>query len=112
MRCMITYVSAPSALPTRRGASCGRGSTAPSAPTPHYHLTDVQFSTVAMIGVGANPVLHERVRYRPYGGARHSFPSDFNEDGVTDAATYRLRGCPCPCDRGRRVACRGCKAAS
>lgn len=52
--------------------------------TLHYHLTDVQFSSVAMIGTGANPVLFERVRYKPYGEARHHFPGDLDGDGDCD----------------------------
>ncbi len=53
--------------------------------TLHYHLTDVQFSTVAMVGVGSNPILYERVRYRPYGEATHRFPGDFNDDSFCNS---------------------------
>ncbi|MFN0133900.1 MAG: hypothetical protein ACKVW3_15395, partial [Phycisphaerales bacterium] len=48
----------------------------------HHHLTDAQFSTVAMIGTGADPLLHERVRYDAYGVATHRWAGDLNDDGA------------------------------
>src|ERR1043165_7152192 len=46
----------------------------------YYHLTDVQFSTVAMIGMGSDPELKERVRYDPYGKATHRWGADVTDD--------------------------------
>jgi RHS repeat-associated protein len=51
-----------------------------------YHITDVQFSTRAMIGTGWNPTLYERVRYDAYGVGTHRWPGDFNDDGNVDSA--------------------------
>jgi len=47
-----------------------------------YHLTDAQFSTVAVMG--ANGDLHERVSYDPYGKARHHLLADVDGDGDSD----------------------------
>jgi len=47
-----------------------------------YHLTDAQFSTVAVMG--ANGHLHERVSYDPYGKARHHLLADVDGDGDSD----------------------------
>ncbi len=54
-------------------------------PALHYHLTDVQFSTVAMVGSGSTPALFERIGYRAYGEATHRFPGDFDDDGDCDS---------------------------
>ncbi len=48
-----------------------------------YHLTDIQFSTVAI--TNANAGILERVSYDPYGKARHHFAGDLNGDGDYDA---------------------------
>lgn len=59
----------------------------------HDHRTplpDAQFSTLAMIGTGANPILFERVRYRPYGEAAHRFPGDFDDDAYCNSADQTL----------------------
>jgi len=45
-----------------------------------YHLTDVQFSTVAVTGLNAR--VHERVTYDAYGRARHHWGHDVNGDGA------------------------------
>ena len=44
-----------------------------------YHLTDVQFSTVAVIDGSAG--LTERVTYTAYGVARHHYMADVDGDG-------------------------------
>jgi RHS repeat-associated protein len=50
-----------------------------------YHLTDVQFSTVAMLGLGGTYApLHERLSYDPYGKATHRWAGDVNNDGTFD----------------------------
>ena len=49
-----------------------------------YHLTDAQFSTVALYD--AQPKLIERVRYGAYGEAQHMPPYDLTADGVLDAS--------------------------
>src|SRR5262249_50085061 len=56
-------------------ASAAAISTSPPPPTRFYHLTDVQFSTLAMIGTGSSPKLYERVRYDAYGQATHRWPA-------------------------------------
>jgi len=50
----------------------------------YYHLTDNQFSTLAILDETANLV--ERVDYDPYGRARHHHPIDVDGDGDYDAA--------------------------
>lgn len=56
-----------------------------------YHLTDVQFSTVAMIGLGGTyPPLMERVSYDPYGRATHRWAGDVNNDGAVDSTDAGL----------------------
>ena len=45
-----------------------------------YHLTDHQFSTVAILDNSANLV--ERVTYDAYGAARHYWAGDINGDGA------------------------------
>jgi len=47
-----------------------------------YHLTDAQFSTVAVMA--ANGDLQERVSYDPYGKARHHLLADVDGDGDSD----------------------------
>ncbi len=47
--------------------------------TAYYHMTDVQFSTVAIID--QNAVLVERISYNAYGHARHHLSADFSGDG-------------------------------
>ncbi|MCB9845315.1 MAG: hypothetical protein H6811_04945 [Phycisphaeraceae bacterium] len=49
-----------------------------------FHITDVQFSSVAMIDDAANLV--ERVVYDAYGRARHQWPLDVDGDGDVDSA--------------------------
>ncbi|MEX2220122.1 MAG: RHS repeat-associated core domain-containing protein [Phycisphaerales bacterium] len=53
-----------------------------------YHLTDPQFSTVAMIGTGLTPPVLERIRYDAYGKATHRWNGDFNDDGFLDENDY------------------------
>jgi len=48
-----------------------------------YHLTDAQFSTVAIIDDSA--VVQERVTYSAYGRARHHWLPDVDGDGDADA---------------------------
>ena len=48
-----------------------------------YHLTDVQFSTVAVIDGSAG--LTERVTYTAYGVARHHYMADVDGDGDVDS---------------------------
>lgn len=57
--------------------------------TPYYHITDAQFSTVAMIH-GASGYLVERVVYDAYGKASHSWPGDFNADRAATSADSSL----------------------
>jgi len=55
-----------------------------------YHLTDVQFSTVAVIEprTSLNARVHERVTYDAYGRARHHWGHDVNGDGaITTSGT-------------------------
>lgn len=49
-----------------------------------YHLTDVQYSTVAMLDSSGGLV--ERVTYDAYGQARHHYRSDIDGDGDVDSA--------------------------
>jgi len=49
----------------------------------YYHLTDAQFSTVAIID--DNAVVQERVTYSAYGVARHHWPPDVDGDGDVDS---------------------------
>lgn len=55
-------------------------------PNRYYHLTDVQFSTVAMIGMGADPEVVERVRYDAYGKATHRWGCDITDDGQVNSS--------------------------
>ena len=48
-----------------------------------YHLTDNQFSTVAVLDHAANLV--ERAAYDPCGGARHQWMADLDGDGDQDS---------------------------
>jgi len=60
----------------------------PSAENGHelifFHITDAQFSTVAMLS-DTGAVL-ERVTYTAYGVARHHWPTDVTGDGEVDSA--------------------------
>ncbi len=47
-----------------------------------YYVTDALFGVVAVID-GATGMTVERVRYLPYGGARHSLFADIDGDGAT-----------------------------
>jgi len=61
----------------------GIGGGAPkAADATYYHLTDVQFSTVAIIDVDA--VVQERVTYSAYGRSRHHWLHDVDGDGDAD----------------------------
>jgi RHS repeat-associated protein len=51
--------------------------------TTWYHLTDAQFSPVAVIDDAGD--LIERVSYDPYGSARHHWPADVDGDGDHDS---------------------------
>ena len=55
-----------------------------------YHLTDAQFSTVAVMQESTKrdprPVLLERISYDPYGKARHHHPEDMDGDGAVNAS--------------------------
>lgn len=59
---------------------------ADTPPTRYYHLTDVQFSTVAMTGLGVDPEIKERTRYDAYGVGTHRFGCDVNDDGPVNSA--------------------------
>ena len=50
----------------------------------HYHLTDRQFSTVALIDNSAK--LLERVTYDAYGNAQHHWAADITGDGAVGRA--------------------------
>ncbi|MCP3980356.1 MAG: hypothetical protein GY716_13725 [bacterium] len=68
---------------------CHRQDDDPHAPSPAYdetwyHLTDVQFSTVAVVDDSSRLV--ERVSYDPYGHARHHWKADVDGDGDHDTA--------------------------
>ncbi|MBX3375225.1 MAG: hypothetical protein KF817_15460, partial [Phycisphaeraceae bacterium] len=55
-----------------------------------YHLTDVQFSTVAVIAprTSQNARIHERLTYDAYGRARHHWGHDVDGDGaITTSGT-------------------------
>jgi YD repeat-containing protein len=49
----------------------------------YYYCTDVNFSPLAVLDDTA--LLVNRVRYRPYGLARHQYPGDLNEDGTVSS---------------------------
>lgn len=49
-----------------------------------YALTDRMFSVLALVDLDAN--VPERVRYTPYGEARHEWGSDLNGDGAVNSA--------------------------
>lgn len=51
-----------------------------------FHLTDAQFSTVAILD--STGKLLERARYQPYGQAIHRWPGDFNRDGTVGSDDY------------------------
>jgi RHS repeat-associated protein len=51
-----------------------------------YHLTDAQFSTVAIIDQTAE--VQERVTYTPYGRARHHWLGDVDGNGSVSVADY------------------------
>jgi len=53
-----------------------------------YYCSDVMFSTVAVIDDAAKLV--ERVRYTPYGQARHSWKDDVDGDGDSDSTDQSL----------------------
>ena len=46
----------------------------------YFHLTDAQFSTVAVVDQTGS--LIERVGYTPYGEGRHHWPGDLDGDGA------------------------------
>ncbi|GMV25109.1 MAG: hypothetical protein AMXMBFR58_11400 [Phycisphaerae bacterium] len=50
----------------------------------YWHVTDTQFSTVAMMGRWATEI--ERVSYSAYGVATHRWPGDVNNDGSVTSA--------------------------
>ncbi|MEQ8845995.1 MAG: hypothetical protein RIB58_14200 [Phycisphaerales bacterium] len=52
--------------------------TAPESVGGSWHITDVRFSTMAMLDNNAKP--YERVWYTPYGEARHHWGQDFDGD--------------------------------
>lgn len=47
-----------------------------------FYVTDAQFSVIAMLS--SSGALVERVRYEPYGNARHHWPGDMDLDGDAD----------------------------
>jgi RHS repeat-associated protein len=49
-----------------------------------FHITDVQWSTVALLD--STGKLLERTRYQAYGQGVHRWPGDFNRDGTVDSA--------------------------
>lgn len=49
-----------------------------------FHLTDAQFSTVAIVDTAATVL--ERVSFTAYGVARHQWRADLNGDGAVDGA--------------------------
>ncbi|MBK9188956.1 MAG: RHS repeat-associated core domain-containing protein [Phycisphaerales bacterium] len=51
----------------------------------YYHLTDAQFSSVAMLPASVKSPVFERVRYDAYGRATHRFAGDLDHDGDIDA---------------------------
>ena len=55
----------------------------------YYHLTDDQFSTIALIGASGS--LIERISYDPYGEARHHRMADLNGDGATGVADQLIQ---------------------
>lgn len=56
-----------------------------------YYCTDVNFSPLAVLDEDAHLV--NRVRYRPYGLARHQYPGDLDEDGeVTSGEVTAIAG--------------------
>ncbi|MFG0253116.1 MAG: RHS repeat-associated core domain-containing protein, partial [Phycisphaerales bacterium JB038] len=61
----------------------------------YFYITNVQFSTVAMLGFpdtpGDHPELIERVRYDSYGTARHIDPYDINGNGTNFDAADKSR---------------------
>jgi hypothetical protein len=56
----------------------------------YHYITDAQFSTVAIIGTGADPRVMERVRYEAYGRGTHRFPGDFSGDRFVDSADEQM----------------------
>ena len=53
-----------------------------------YHLTDAMFST--RVVVDNAQTIRERVRYNPYGQARHSWPADVDGDGDVDVTDQTI----------------------
>jgi hypothetical protein len=53
-------------------------------------IAEGQFSTLALIGTGADPRVMERVRYEAYGRATHHFPGDFSGDRFVDSADEQM----------------------
>jgi RHS repeat-associated protein len=64
--------------------------TNPAKDNRYYHLTDVQFSTAAMVGTGLSPRVFERIRYDAYGQATHRWPGDFNDDGYVNSTDQAM----------------------
>jgi RHS repeat-associated protein len=56
----------------------------PATEHAYWHVTDAQFSTVAMLGRYAS--VEERVRYSAYGVATFRIPADVNNDGAVNSA--------------------------
>jgi RHS repeat-associated protein len=52
----------------------------------YFHITDVQFSTVAILDEGGR--LQERTRYQAYGQGDFRWPGDFNRDGDVNDTDY------------------------
>ncbi|MDX9911477.1 MAG: RHS repeat-associated core domain-containing protein [Phycisphaerales bacterium] len=67
------------------------GTTTWNDSTKRYHVTDAQFSTVAMIATGAEKAtVTERTFYTPYGMARHSWLGDVDRDGAITSSDYLI----------------------
>lgn len=56
------------------------------APTTHYALTDRLFSVIAM--TEPDGAIAERVRYTPYGQARHQWPHDVDGNGAAGGGEF------------------------
>ena len=54
----------------------------------YYHLTDIQFSTVAIIDNNARVI--ERVVYDAFGKARHQYSGDMDGDGDVDSTDQNI----------------------
>ncbi|MGD9789017.1 MAG: RHS repeat-associated core domain-containing protein [Phycisphaerales bacterium] len=57
---------------------------------PYFHLTDVQFSTRAMVRAAMGGEVFERVDYDAYGRAHHSYAADVDQDGDVDNDDYTI----------------------